>query len=147
MLKKLSPRCLALTIWILAAGCANSDLEFDRFTDSIAAASAKDMGKATYVPRIAGPYSVVILKGPKVERSLLQKAGLSDASLDSILQGAPRDFTLAVAVVTPQRTQLGWFLGNYVLSESSKMVSKGAGEPVTINLRYGGSLPEIISIE
>jgi len=38
-------------------------------------------------------------------------------------------------------------LGNYLLSESSKIVSKGAGEPVTIKLRYGGSLPEIISIE
>jgi hypothetical protein len=146
MMKKAATRFFALATWILAAGCASSDFEFDRFTDSIVAASAKNLDKATYIPRTAGPYTLVILKGPKVERSLLEKAGLSD-KLDSIFQAAPRDFTLAVAIVTPQRAQVGWFLGNYVLSESSKVVSKASGEPVTIKLRYGGSLPEIISVE
>jgi hypothetical protein len=52
-----------------------------------------------------------------------------------------------VAIVTPQTYEVGWFLGNYVISASSMSVSKHPGEPTMINLRYGGSLPEIISIE
>ena len=127
--------------------CGSAELGSERFFDALIAATRTSSPEAVFRPSSSQPYSVVLFRGPTVNRELLRKGGLDGGRLEGVAQAAPKDFKLAVAVVTSETASVGWFLGNYVISQQEAVVQKNGNDAVTILLKYGGSLPEITAMK
>ena len=135
-----------LVAFLAASGCSGTTTEADRFLEALLDASRNARTQATYAPSTPDAHTVVLIVGPQVDSLLLQGAGLPPARIESIIQAAPTDFKAAVATVVGDSVTVGWFLGNYFSVLKSAVITKSGGEAVTIELKYGGPLPEISMI-
>jgi hypothetical protein len=132
-------------VWSL--DCGPSNMESDRFLETYVDATSKSRADAIFTIQATKPYAVVLLHGPALDTELLRSVGLEGPRLEAISEAAPKDFTAAVAIVTSDHVSVGWFLGYHAILQHSFAVRKTAKEPVTFALKYGGSLPEIISMK
>ena len=137
---------LAIFAVLFSFGCGPRDLEADRFVDALLEATANSKPDASFKIVADRPYSVVLFNGPVVDTTLLRTGGLEGPRLEGVVQAAPKDFKAAVAIVTTQGVSIGWFLGNYVNVQRPVAVAKPAGASIQITLKYGGSLPEVVSM-
>lgn len=136
----------AFLLCVLMSACQTSDLQSDRFIAAINEGAGQSATEVSFLPNVASDYAIVLLpKGP-IAPELLRSAGLEGPRLQGALEAAPAEFESAIIVVTPTHFEMGWFLGHYALVQAPAVVNKRRGQPVTVGLRYGASLPLITSI-
>jgi hypothetical protein len=138
---------LVMVLLVGGVSCNSQELEADRFIAALVQVSRASETETKFQPRRTTPYSIALFpKGP-IDQDILRNAGLSGARLEGVVQAAPADFESAILIVTPTDLEMGWFLGHYALVKSPMVVKKAAGETTRVTLAYGGSLPEITSIQ